>query len=173
MTPRTIRWKLASRLAVAVLAIPLAAGCQDGREASVDDKPAAVQEHSTSADAQGDRSIAPTPTDPTPGPPSPPSKPKRPVDGWVIFRSAFDEDTDAEVDSAWTGGNRLEVRTRNVHRVTLDLTRLPAAASQRGPWNLQIDKQGIAITGARGRVLDLVRSQNGDWSVDRDRDRRR
>ena len=92
--------------------------------------------------------------------------PKRPTPSWVIFREAFEESEDATCRAEWTGENRLEVHTENIKRLTLDLRRLPAAAPQRGPWNLQIDHQGIQITGLRGKVLDLVRSKNGNWTVD-------
>ncbi|HVP09982.1 MAG TPA: hypothetical protein VMV94_02215 [Phycisphaerae bacterium] len=98
--------------------------------------------------------------------------PKRPTPSWVIFREAFDESKDADCRADWTGESRLEVHTDNIKRLTLDLTRLPAGAPRRGPWNLQIDYQGIQVTGARGRVLDLVRSKNGNWTVDHSKDQR-
>ncbi len=100
-------------------------------------------------------------------PPKPPAPPKRPKDSWVVFRTAFDDAADAAIEAKWTGANRIEVLTHNVSRVTLDLTKLPEGAPQKGPWNLQIDKQGIQITGARGKVLDLVRSKGGVWKVDK------
>lgn len=95
-------------------------------------------------------------------------KPQRPKPSWGIFQEAFDEDADASMTCNWTGGKRLEVISNNVRRFTLDLTRLPPDAPQTGPWILQVDKQGIQITGLRGKVLDLVRSPNGVWSVDKD-----
>jgi len=95
------------------------------------------------------------------------AKPKRPTPSWVIFREAFDEAQDATCAADWTGGNRLEVHTDNIKRLTLDLHRLPSGAPQRGPWNLQLDGQGIQITGFHGKVLDLVRSKAGNWTVDR------
>lgn len=93
--------------------------------------------------------------------------PRRPTPSWVIFREAFEETEDATCEAEWTGGNRLEVHTENIKRLTLDLGRLPSGAPQRGPWNLQLDSQGIQITGFRGKVLDLVRSKAGNWTVDR------
>ncbi|HKQ46434.1 MAG TPA: hypothetical protein VJZ71_00010 [Phycisphaerae bacterium] len=104
---------------------------------------------------------------------SPPRRPLRPVDSWVIFRNATDPSEDVLCDAQWTGGNRLQVVTINVTRLTVDLTRLPPGAPRRGPWNLQIDQQGIQITGVRGKVLDLVRSPNGIWAVDREKSPRR
>ncbi len=95
------------------------------------------------------------------------ARPKRPAPSWVIFREAFDDAKDAACTAEWTGGNRLEVHTENIRRITLDLHRLPGGAPQRGPWNLQLDGQGVQITGFRGKVLDLVRSKNGNWTVDR------
>ena len=96
--------------------------------------------------------------------------PKRPTPSWVIFREAFEEDKDAACEADWTGENRLEVHTQNIKRLTLDLTKLPAGAPRKGPWNLQLDHQGIQITGLRGKVLDLVRSKNGNWAVAHSRD---
>lgn len=105
--------------------------------------------------------------------PDRPRKPKRPTDSWIIFRTAEDPEADVTCHYQWTGGGRLEVVTRNVTRLTLDLTKLPDAAPRRGPWDLQIDKQGIQITGVRGKVLDLVRSPNGIWNIDREKTPRR
>jgi hypothetical protein len=97
------------------------------------------------------------------------------VDSWVIFRDVFEPAEDAACTAVWTGGNRLEVHTENVQRLTIDLTRLPEGAPTKGPWNLQIDGQGIEMTGFRpkpgytGKIRDLIRSQNGNWTVDRKR----
>ncbi len=106
---------------------------------------------------------------PPPGaaPAAVPYRPKRPVNSWIIFREAYKPLEDAACKADWTGGNRLEVDTENINRITLDLTRLPPGAARRGPWNLQIDGQGFEITGRRGRIMDLVRSRNGRWTVDR------
>ncbi|MBI5765224.1 MAG: hypothetical protein HZA51_17045 [Planctomycetes bacterium] len=98
-------------------------------------------------------------------PPEPPPPPKRPKDSWLLFREAGDEKVDASIVADWTGGNRLEVKTRNVRKVVLDLTKLPEGAPTRGPWTLQIDGQGIEIFGKKGRVMDLFRSPNGDWAI--------
>jgi hypothetical protein len=105
-----------------------------------------------------------------PSPPAaakPPDAPKRPAPSWAIFREAFDEQADAACDARWTGGRRLEVTTHNVRLLTIDISRLPPEAPEAGPWNLQIDRQGIQITGLRSgrKALDLVRSRNGDWTV--------
>ncbi len=130
------------------------------------------------------------PAEPQPLPPAPPAtsqpvaqvevapippvkEPKRPKDSWVIFRAPFDKASDVACDARWTGENRLEVNTDNVQRVTIDMRRLPEGAPTKGPWNLQIDKQGIQITGFRGKVMDLVRSKNGIWTVDRTKPRKR
>jgi hypothetical protein len=94
--------------------------------------------------------------------------PSRPIDSWVIYREAFKPLEDADIHSSWTGSNRLEIHTLNVLHITIDLRRLPAGAPRRGPWNLQIDKQGIEITGSRGPRLELVRGKTGGWAVQRD-----
>ncbi len=91
-------------------------------------------------------------------------KPAPPECPWAVSIRAAD-DAPGEVLGRWTGGNRLEVRTREVPRLRLDLTRLPRGAPRQGPWNLQIDGQGFEITGRRGKVLELERSKAGLWAV--------
>lgn len=95
----------------------------------------------------------------------PPAPPKPPAPAWVTFRKARDETAPKRLNCEWTGGNRLEIISENVSLLTLDLTRLPAEAPKRGPWTLQIDKQGIEIYGKQGKVMELARSRNGDWTV--------
>lgn len=90
------------------------------------------------------------------------------VPPWAILREPFEPLRPIVFDCKWTGGIRLEINTDNVQRVTLDLHELPPDAPQSGPWILQIDRQGIEITGRRGKIIDLVRSPNGVWSVDRE-----
>jgi len=104
-----------------------------------------------------------------------PIRPRRPADTWVIFREAERDELDATCEARWTGGRRLEIKTSNIKRITLDLTRLPPDAPREGPWRVQIDGQGIEITGFTpepgytGKVRDLVRSPNGNWTVDKKR----
>jgi hypothetical protein len=99
--------------------------------------------------------------------------PARPVDSWVIFREAFNRRKDASCEMERSGGNRLVVKTENISRLTIDLTQLPPGAPTKGPWNLQIDGQGIELTGFApkpgytGKIRDLVRSTSGNWTVDR------
>jgi len=121
------------------------------------DRPADAREPSTTT-----KTVL-TPRKPT----DTPEKPRRPVPSWAVFREPFDEKRDADCLARWTGDRRLEIQTENIRLLTLDLNKLPREAPRDGPWNLQIDSQGIYITGLRGdvRVLDLVRSQNGDWTV--------
>jgi hypothetical protein len=164
---------------VAVLSIFIS-GCQEQtREPqtrpaeAADDSAQPIAAESSEPTTQPARPIV-IDTGPEPVPRVPPKgMPKRPKASWVIFRSAFTEENDATCTAEWTGGNRLEVHTDNIQRLTLDLTRLPAGAPQTGPWNLQIDEQGIQVTGFRGKVLDLVRSKNGNWTVDRKKHKRR
>ncbi len=148
----------------------LFAGCQKNSS----DQPT-TRDNASGTAAQSSVPAGPTSKTDTPDvphPPQPPAEPRvplRPEPTWVIFREAYDDKADAELLSKWTGGNRLEITSRNVSRVTIDLTRLPPDAPQTGPWILSVDRQGIQITGARGKILDLVRSQNGDWSVDKEK----
>ena len=96
-----------------------------------------------------------------------PAVPKRPDSTWALFREAFDPDNDAVCNAKFAGGNRLDVDTENISRLTLDMSRLPEGAPKKGPWNLQIDGQGIEVSGARGRYLHLIRGKTGAWDVDR------
>lgn len=159
---------LASAILLASLAMgPV--GCEQGSRATSAPSTAKSAEPTPPPQAgSGDGNAVPqTPPAARVEPPKPPAPPKRPKDSWVVFRTAFDDAADAAIESKWTGANRIEVLTHNVSRVTLDLTKLPEGAPQKGPWNLQIDEQGIQITGARGKVLDLVRSKGGVWTVDK------
>ena len=172
------------------LALAIGAGCQDRPRQAVT-QPADQQKAAQPAQpaSQPIPSQAPTerepaspqavrgPVDPAKPKPRPearkPRKPKRPVDDWMIFREAFDPGLDATCIAKWTGGNRLEVHTENIKRITIDLAQLPDGAPDKGPWNLQIDGQGIEMTGFKpkpgytGRIRDLIRSKNGIWTVDR------
>src|SRR6185295_7518829 len=103
---------------------------------------------------------------PKPAPPKP-AEPKRPKIDWVVFRSAFNEKADAHADARWTGSDRFEIKTENINRLTVDLTKLPDGAPPKGPYNFQVDGQGIQLTGFRSKRIDLVRSKNGIWSVDK------
>lgn len=96
-----------------------------------------------------------------------PAVPKRPSSTWALFREAFDPAADAVCEARFAGGNRLDVNTENISHLTLDMTRLPEGAPKRGPWNLQIDGQGIEVSGSRGRYLHLIRAKTGSWDVDR------
>jgi len=168
-----------------MIALAVVAGCQERPRQAVT-QPAArpTAQHAapsplkdnTAATSQKtlDEPAAPPPkTEPPKTEPPKSSKPKRPVDSWVIFRAAFEPAEDAACSAKWTGGNRLEVHTENVKRITIDMRLLPEGAPTKGPWNLQIDGQGIEITGFKpkpgytGKIRDLVRSKNGNWTVDR------
>ncbi len=100
--------------------------------------------------------------------------PRRPTDGWVIFRAAFDPKRDADCNTAWLGRNQFEIKTNNVQRITVDMTRVPEGAPRKGPWIFQIDSQAVELTGFApqpgytGLKRDLVRSVNGKWSIDRE-----
>ncbi len=85
---------------------------------------------------------------------------------WVASHDPFNPSEEISLTGKWTGNRRLEVHTDNVQRLTLNLHKLPSGAPRSGPWNLQIDRQGIEISGRRGKVIDLIRSPNGVWSVD-------
>lgn len=95
-----------------------------------------------------------------------PNKTRQPSIPWVASHDPFNPSEEISLTGKWTGNRRLEVHTDNVQRLTLNLHKLPSGAPRSGPWNLQIDRQGIEISGRRGKVIDLIRSPNGVWSVD-------
>ncbi|OWY70626.1 hypothetical protein B7486_13500 [cyanobacterium TDX16] len=95
-----------------------------------------------------------------------PNKTRNPSVPWVASHDPFNPSEEISLTGKWTGNRRLEVHTDNVQRLTLNLHMLPSGAPRSGPWNLQIDRQGIEISGRRGKVIDLIRSPNGVWSVD-------
>lgn len=167
-----LKCRVTGKLAWVTLLASLAmgpVGCEQGsRATSAPSTAKSVESSQPPQTSSGDGTAAPqSPPATRVEPPRPPAPPKRPKDSWVVFRTAFDDAADAAIESKWTGANRIEVLTHNVSRVTLDLTKLPDGAPQKGPWNLQIDEQGIQITGARGKVLDLIRSKGGVWKVDK------
>ncbi len=114
------------------------------------------------------------PPQPPPGPSDAPREPKRPKPTpWLILRDVFDEKADASWSHRWVGGNKFEIKTQNIERITIDMTHPPAGAPSEGPWNFIIDDQGVEMTGFKpkagysGKIRDLVRSPNGEWTFDR------
>jgi len=97
-----------------------------------------------------------------------PVEPRRPLRvslEWARLADVFETRDDAIVSGRWTGGNRIEIDTKNVRRMILDLTELPPGAPRRPPWNLQIDGQGIELTGRRGLRVEFTRGDTGAWNV--------
>ncbi len=99
--------------------------------------------------------------------------PHRPESTWVIFREAVVDQDDVSYDAEWRGGNHFDIRTQNIRRMTIDMSHLPPKAPTKGPWVLNIDGQGVELTGFTpkpgytGHKRDLVRSKNGVWEVDK------
>lgn len=151
---------------------------QEPSEAARSDPAVTDSKTNTNPETPSDRE-PPVPPEPAEVPSNRPAKPKReprrPTDDWVIFREAFKPAEDATCETKWVGGNQFEVTTQNVMRVTIDLTRLPPGAPTRGPWIIRMDGQAVELTGFKprdgytGLKRDLVRSQNGKWSVDKDK----
>lgn len=69
--------------------------------------------------------------------------PARPKPGWTVFDAAFEVDRDATIDAKMTNARRMLVKTDNIRRLRIDLNNLPGGSDARGPWNLQIDGQGL------------------------------
>jgi hypothetical protein len=150
---------------------------RDENQKTETEKTAVTADKSPSSDKKelpppDDKPVTPKTTD-LPKADTPKRKPIRPTDNWVIFREAFQPNEDAICGTAWTGTNQFEVKTENVQRVTIDLTRLPEGAPTKGPWIIRLDGQAVELTGFKpregytGLKRDLVRSQNGKWSVDK------
>jgi hypothetical protein len=148
--------------AISLIAPSLLTGCRQPAETTVTQpavsQPAAVTD--SVATSQPGESHAPAAGKPLEVP-------------WAVFREAQDKRIPASMRCEWTGGRRLEISTVNVSLLTLDLTKLPPDAPKRGPWTLQIDQQGIEIYGKQGKVMELARSRNGDWTVVPDSQRTR
>lgn len=132
-----------------------------------DEPSPSIAPHSSSA---SDASSKADPSDShAEAPQSLPNKMRTPSIPWVASHVPFDPIKEITLSGKWTGNRRLELHTDNVQRLTLNLHNLPSDAPTTGPWNLQIDRQGIEISGRRGKVIDLIRSPNGVWSVDREK----
>ena|SRR5207302_6218309 len=98
--------------------------------------------------------------------PAEPKKPQRISLKWATFADAFDKDADAVISGDWTGGDRVELKTRNVRRMVVDFRELPGEGKRRGPpWNVQIDGYALEITGRRGPRIELTHRENGGWDV--------
>jgi hypothetical protein len=156
---------------LAILAVPLmlsSLACQQPQSSPVSqtapDKPVSPASLSPKPAADKPLPVAPNAPKKVAAEPAFPTLPE-----WLIIREIPKPLSKVICKARWTGGNRIEINTDNVHRLTLDLTKLPPGAEMQGPWNLQIDHQGIAITGRRGLIIELIQSRNGDWSVDFDR----
>ncbi len=146
----------------------------DGDQQAEKPETAAEPESPEQAAAKTDESQSAGPATSQPKPEEP-REPKRPKPTWVIFREAIDPEEDAEIKAAWRGEYKFSIDTSNVKRVTIDMTKLPEGPPQKGPWIIQIDNQGIELTGFKprpgytGHIRDLIRSKNGVWDVDRKR----
>lgn len=193
-----------SSFPVLSLVIALACGCAQHDEPRVAEKPGSASQPITIKDPDpvesepnlpqavdeagsrnpGGQTAKNGPTEPSAGPtsaaePSASSteapRPRRPTDDWVIFREAYHPREDATCETHWIGRNQFEVRTENVQRVTIDLSKVPEGAPKKGPWIIRMDGQAIELTGFNpkpgytGLKRDLIRSKNGQWSVDRSR----
>jgi len=167
------------RLAVLPLfGLGLAAGCQARSRPAVAPSPEPAASPTTVAKAEPSPAAEPSKTVPSVEPPPQATAPK-PVqtkpqaDKWVIVREAFDDDRSTSCKTKWVRRNRFEVKTNNIRRLTVDMTKSPLGAPKRGPWIIIIDGQGVELTGFTpkpgytGRKRDLVRSKNGGWTVDR------
>lgn len=85
---------------------------------------------------------------------------------WLRIEQRINSDLPAEAHGIITSVARppkLDVNTSNASRLVLDLDRLPEGV--RPSLSLQLDQQGIQITGAAGPQVELVRDSAGLWSV--------
>ena len=91
--------------------------------------------------------------------------PGRRQQGWMLIEAREDGRKEAYAEGLLAGPNRLEVDTRNVSRLRLELGELSGRAP--GRLILHIDGQGFEITGARGLNITLQRSSAGAWTLER------
>ncbi|HUW83380.1 MAG TPA: hypothetical protein VMZ31_11340 [Phycisphaerae bacterium] len=91
--------------------------------------------------------------------------PGRRQQGWLLIEGCEDGRKEAYAEGRLVGPSRLEVDTRNVSQLRLDLGELAGRAP--GRLILHIDGQGFEITGARGLSIALRRSGTGAWQLER------
>jgi len=91
--------------------------------------------------------------------------PGRRQQGWMLIEACEDRRKEAYAEGHLVGPARLEVDTRNVSQLRLQLGELTGRAS--GRLILHIDGQGFEITGARGLSIALRRSGTGAWALER------
>jgi len=82
----------------------------------------------------------------------------------MLIEARDDGRKEAYAEGHLTGPSRLEVDTRNVSRLRLELGELSGRAP--GRLILHIDGQGFEITGARGLSITLQRSGAGAWALE-------
>ena len=90
------------------------------------------------------------------------SVPGRRQQGWMLIEAREDGRKEAYAQGRLVGPSRLEVDTRNVSQLRLELGELTGRAP--GRLILHIDGQGFEITGARGLSITLQRSPAGAWA---------
>jgi hypothetical protein len=91
--------------------------------------------------------------------------PGRRQQGWMLIEAREDSRKEAYAEGHLARPSRLEVDTRNVSRLRLELGELAGRAP--GRLILHIDGQGFEITGARGLTITLQRSPTGAWALER------
>ena len=91
--------------------------------------------------------------------------PGRSQQGWMLIEAREDSRKEAYAEGHLAKPSRLEVDTRNVSRLRLELGELAGRAP--GRLILHIDGQGFEITGARGLNITLQRSATGAWALER------
>ena len=90
--------------------------------------------------------------------------PGRRQQGWMLIEAREDGRKEAYAEGRLAGPNRLEVDTRNVSQLRLELGELTGRPP--GRLILHIDGQGFEITGARGLNITLQRSGAGAWALE-------
>jgi len=141
----------------------LLAGCQQ-QPAAERSEPASGPASSASTQASSAPASAPTAEQPERGR-LVVRLPGRRQQGWMLIEAREDSRKEAYAEGYLAGPSRLEVDTRNVSQLRLELGELAGRAP--GRLILHIDGQGFEITGARGLSIALRRSGTGAWALER------
>lgn len=89
--------------------------------------------------------------------------PNDPQTGWLRIETIEKSGEPASATGTVVKPRKLIITTKNVGRIRIDLPKAGMPSNKR--VLLQIDDQGIEITGRRGPIGYFERSKNGAWSA--------
>jgi len=91
--------------------------------------------------------------------------PAEPQRGWLVIEEIAKPGGPASAIGTIAGPRKLVVATKNVKALRIELPKAGMPSDRRVV--LQIDSQGIEITGRRGPIARFQRSKQGAWSARR------